>query len=287
MFKRIHTLFFLLLILPVAALADLTGVWRADDGGVYYLRQTGNHLSWYGEKSKTNPAWSNVFWAEIHGDSIDGRWVDVPKGHVMGRGILRLRITNNGNVLVVQHKTGDFGGSRWTRVGYNLAPTPAPSPMPQHPPTVINEDCVGFSTANAKVKHINGSWKIVDGSHWLFDFGGKKNEAIRSLQIIKRYSLNKSCFVGRPHPSFSYMKHNNQVPAGAMPGEDCIGFNTTHAEVQHINGSWKIVDGSHWLFDFGGKEGEARQALQIIKQQGCNNSCFVGRPQASFKYLRR
>ncbi len=284
MFKRIQMICLLLLTIPVVAWADLTGVWRSDDHGTYYLRQSGNHLSWYGEHSKNNPAWSNVYWAEINGDRIHGRWVDVPKGHVMGRGTLRLQIRHSGNVLVAEHKTGGFGGSRWTRVGYNPGPAPAPAPSP---PTSLNEDCINFNTANAQVRRINGSWKIVDGSHWMFDFGGKRNEALRSLQIIKHYRMNKSCFVGRPGPSFTYMMRGNHAPVGAMAGEDCISFNTANTQVRRINGSWKIVDGSHWMFDFAGKEGEARKSLLIIKRYGFNKSCFVGRPNASFSYLRR
>ncbi len=284
MFKRIQVICLLLLSIPAVAWADLTGVWRGDDHGTYYLRQSGNKLSWYGERSKNNPAWSNVYWAEINGDKIKGRWVDVPKGHVMGRGVLKLKIRHGGNVLVAEHKTGGFGGSRWTRVGYHPAPAPAPSPAP---PASLNEDCIGFSYANAQVRNVSGSWKIVDGSHWMFDFGPKEHEARRSLRVIKHYRLNKSCFVGRPGPSFTYMKRGNQAPVGAIPGEDCIGFSTANAKVERISGSWKIVDGSHWMFDFAGKEGEARKSLALIKRYGFNKSCFVGRPHASFKYLRR
>ncbi len=286
MFKRIQILCLLLLSVPAIAWADLTGVWRSDDHGTYYLRQSGNKLNWYGELSKNNPAWSNVYQGEIHGDTIQGKWVDVPKGHVMGRGALRLKIRHSGNVLVAEHKTGGFGGSRWTRVGYNPAPGPAPAPIPS-PPVSLNEDCIGFSAANAQVKHINGNWKIVDGSHWLFDFGGKKNEAIRALQVIKHYHLDQSCYVGRPGPSFTYMKRGNHAPLGATPGEDCVGFNTANTQVKRINGRWKIVDGNHMMFDFAGKEGEARKSLAVIKHYGFNKSCFVGRPDPSFSYLRR
>ncbi|NTV98325.1 MAG: hypothetical protein HGA70_04095, partial [Chlorobiaceae bacterium] len=51
--------------------------------------------------------------------------------------------------------------------------------------------------------------------------------------------------------------------------------------------SWKIVDGSHWVFDFGGKEAEARAAFAIIKKYGFTRSCYVGRPNPSFQYLRK
>ncbi len=47
------------------------------------------------------------------------------------------------------------------------------------------------------------------------------------------------------------------------------------------------MDGSHWMFSFGSKEDEARQALAIIKKYGFTRSCFVGRPNASFQYMRK
>jgi hypothetical protein len=223
---------------------------------------------------------------EILGNTIRGKWVDVPKGRVMGRGKLRLKIRHNGNVLIAEHKTGGFGGSRWTRVGYNPAPAPMPTPIPA-PPMSLNEDCIGFSAANARVRNVNGSWKIVDGSHWMFDFGPKAQEARKALRAIKHYRLNQSCFVGRPGPSFTYLKRGNQAPVGPMAGEDCVGFSTANAKVKNIVGRWKIVDGNHLMFDFANKQGEARKALAVIKRYGFNKSCFVGRPNPSFSYLRR
>ena len=151
----------------------------------------------------------------------------------------------------------------------------------------LREDCVSFNPDTAEVKQIGGRWKIVDGSHWLFDFGDKKSEAERSLNIIKHYHMNQSCFVGRPHPSFSYFLVSGSSPVGAFSGEDCVSFNPATIEVKNIGGRWKIVDGTHWLFDFGAKESEARQAFAIIKKYGFTSSCFVGRPQPSFKYLRK
>ena len=150
----------------------------------------------------------------------------------------------------------------------------------------IKEDCVSFNPRTAEVKQINGSWKIVDGSHWLFDFGNKSDEAKQALAIIKHYRMNQSCFVGRPDPSFQYMLVSGRAPQGSYPGEDCVSFNPRTAEVKQINGRWKIVDGSHWIFDFGNKRDEAELALLIIKKYGFTKSCFVGRPDASFTYLK-
>ena len=61
----------------------------------------------------------------------------------------------------------------------------------------VKEDCVSFDPRTAEVKQIDGRWKIVDGSHWLFDFGDKADEAKQALAIIKHYRMNQSCFVDR------------------------------------------------------------------------------------------
>ena len=283
MYEKIFSLCVLLLLTPSSALADLTGKWDANDGGAYYLRQIGNQLHWYGERFPTHTRWSNVFQGNINGNRIEGSWADVPKGHASGSGTLKLEIRENGNVLVALQKTGGFGGSRWTRVGYNSIPSTPPMPAP----AALNEDCVGFNPDSTEVRRINGRWKIVDGSHWLFDFSNKENEARKALQIIRHYRMNKSCFVSRPHPDFEYLTRDGNAPAGPMAGEDCIAFNPHTAQAGNINGRWKIVDGSHALFDFGNKEQDARKALSVIRHYGFNQSCFVGRPGASFRYLRK
>lgn len=288
--QRILVTLLLALITATAAVAaDLTGTWKGDDGGTYYLRQVGNQLFWYGERSTANPAWSNVFTGRVQGDRVRGEWADVPKGRTMNEGRLDLSIERRGNELVAERKTGGFGGSRWTREGapVAIAPIPRPGMRPRPVPMAPREDCVNFDPRNAQVSRVSGRWKIVDGSHWVFDFGGNEAEARRALRVIRHYRADQSCFVGRPDPSLSYLLAGGAAPAGPMPGEDCVGFNPGNIEVQQIGGRWKIVEGSHWIFDFQNKEAEARQALNIIRHHEFRNSCFVGRPNPSFSYLRR
>ncbi|HYM61909.1 MAG TPA: hypothetical protein VEZ11_13580, partial [Thermoanaerobaculia bacterium] len=104
---------------------------------------------------------------------------------------------------------------------------------------------------------------------------------------IKHYQANQSCFVCRPRPSFQYLLVNGNAPVGAVAGEDCLGFNINTIEVKLVGGRWKIVDGNHWMYDFGSNEAEARQAFAIIKKHGFTHSCYVGRPGPSLEYLRK
>jgi hypothetical protein len=96
------------------ALIDLTGVWNCDDGGIYYVRQLGTTVWWYGELDPNTPNWSNVMRGSISGNMINADWTDVPKGSVMQYGNLVLQIVSN-NQLVAISKTGGFAGSLWTR----------------------------------------------------------------------------------------------------------------------------------------------------------------------------
>jgi|SaaInlStandDraft_4_1057021.scaffolds.fasta_scaffold08810_3 hypothetical protein len=270
-----------LLMVPAIASANLTGQWKSNDGGTYYIQQNGQNVFWYGERKLNNPQWANVFKGTRHGQNITGPWSDVPKGKSRNKGVLKLRAKHDDNVIVALSKTGGFGGSKWTRVGWQ------PPQVPQVNDHRVREDCVTFNVHNLAVKKLNGRWKVVDGNHALFDFGRKRGEALKTKAILKRYNANRSCFVGRPDPSLAYVLKNGTAPSGRMQNEDCIGFSTRNVHVKKINQRWKLVDGDHWLFDFGAKRGEALKSKRIIQKHGFNKSCFVGRPNSSFEYMRK
>ncbi len=270
-------------VLVSAAWGDLSGRWSGNDGGTYYLRQTGSHVHWYGEAADAQPAWSNVFSGRIHGTRIKGNWTDVPKGRTRGAGDLELVLEKDGNELRVVSKTGGFAASRWTRIKADASAT---QPLKQLKPSG-DGDCVRFDPAALGVRQVKGRWKIVGGDHWLFDFGTDQAAARQSLNVIIHYRMDRVCFVGRPNPLFSYMLAKGGSPSGGMAGEDCVAFDPKRATVSNIQGSWKIVSGRRWLFDFGQGQTEARQALAVIRRFGFSQTCFVGRPDADFTYLRR
>lgn len=68
------------------------------------------------------------------------------------------------------------------------------------PVASIEEDCLRFTSQNVESKNVIGSWKIIDGSHWMFDFENNQQEAAQTFVIIKKYGFTHSCYVGRPNP---------------------------------------------------------------------------------------
>jgi uncharacterized protein YkwD len=150
-----------------------------------------------------------------------------------------------------------------------------------------SEDCIPFDPNRATVQRASGRWKIAVGNMWLLDFGNSRSEADQALSIIRHYRMDRQCFVGRPDPSLTYYLAAGAAPTGSMSGEDCTSFNPSTLEAKYVSGRWKIVEGDHWLLDFGNSSQEARQALSIIRSYGFDSLCFVGRPQPSFTYLKR
>jgi hypothetical protein len=98
----------------IAQSIDLSGRWQCNDRGVYYIRQIGNEIWWYGQSVDNGLTWSNVFHGYINGDEIVGTWADVPRGSVRSNGEMTLKIVSPRQIQAVQ-KTGGFGGSNWTR----------------------------------------------------------------------------------------------------------------------------------------------------------------------------
>jgi hypothetical protein len=271
------------LLLTGNAWGNLTGKWSCNDGGSYYLRQTGSSIVWYGESAADRPEWANVFSGRIYQGRITGSWADVPKGRSTGAGDLELVVEKSGTALRVVKKSGGFVGTRWTRSAANTIGRRTVSPLRPSG----DQDCVRFNPATAALKLVDGRWKIVDGGQWLFDFASDRSAAGRALRLIQHYRMDRVCFIGRPEPAFTYMLAKGGIPSGGIPGDDCVAFDPDRIRVSNVQNRWKIVDGRRWLFDFGKGEADARQALAAIRRHGFSHTCYVGRPDPGFTYLRR
>jgi len=149
------------------------------------------------------------------------------------------------------------------------------------------EDCISINPKGSLrvIKNSKGTYSVVQGSHYIFS-APNTIEANKIIQLIRRYGFTSSCFVGRPNPNFSYQLVNGKASrVQPASGEDIIRFNPAKIEVKNVGGRWKIVEGSHWMFDFDKNKKEAEKALCIIKKYGFNAIGYVGRPKASLQYL--
>ncbi len=97
---------------------NLSGVWTANDGGVYYIQQNNNRVWWAGGSSfSPGTTFTNVFDGNRDGDNIKGLWADVPIGNARSSGELSLQCNQdaNNNVLTKTFASGGFGGSIWEK----------------------------------------------------------------------------------------------------------------------------------------------------------------------------
>ena len=111
------------------------------------------------------------------------------------------------------------------------------------------------------------------------------------MDVINHYKLASMCFVGRPRcgdvePMMYWLNDSGGAPTGSMPDEDCIPFDRDHIQVVQVGDHWKIVEGTHWLMDFGPGQGNAVAALHFIRMYRFDSMCFLGRPGPSMTYFK-
>ena len=97
-------------IATTPALTNLTGTWRADNGGTYVIRQNGSNISWTGRGGN----WRNTFNGTISGNRITGYWQDTASSQTQNAGQLVLRIDNNNRLSLIS-RTGAGSSHVWTR----------------------------------------------------------------------------------------------------------------------------------------------------------------------------
>lgn len=279
----------------LAALSDFSGNWRnvnANTSGItrLHIRISGTNViihTW----GKCHP--QDCDWGAVRGYAYaasvsrplpaNARAVSAVFKTNFSESILLLRPEQSNRLRadVYTRFTDNSGRSNYTRTEHFTRREGASNGG------MSGEDCIAFDYRRARIQHINNRWKITVGRMWLKDFGSNRGKARQALRILRHYRMNKQCFVGRPNPSMEYYLTNDHGPVGSLPGEDCVRFNPARIQVSRINSRWKIVEGSHWIMDFGSKQGEARQALRILRHYRFTYSCFVGRPHPSMTYFRR
>jgi hypothetical protein len=116
---------------------DLTGAWSGDDTGVYYIRQVGDCVWWFGTEIEDiepgltgQPGFANVASGRMVGTKIDVEWADLPMGHILGGGGLTLVYDEENDQLRITQQRGDwqpFGATTLTRIDPDASRDASPS----------------------------------------------------------------------------------------------------------------------------------------------------------------
>lgn len=132
---------------------DLTGFYKANDNGYYYLRQVGDIVYWFGEHP--NGGWANVFKGKLTGNTLKGQFYDVPKAGAKGYGSLNLSVSADGKSLQKIGGSG-FGGSVWNK-------TALPNGLPKVRPAAYS---------GSTKSDLNGAWSCNDkGTYYIRQIG--------------------------------------------------------------------------------------------------------------------
>jgi hypothetical protein len=115
-------LVFLAILLSSTAMAlDLTGNWKATvdtetmPGPDFYIRQIGESVWMYGEDISADPTWTSIANGTVVGNTAELIWADIPKGEATLSGTLKLNVTSD-NELKVVNQTGGWGGEDWEKI---------------------------------------------------------------------------------------------------------------------------------------------------------------------------
>jgi hypothetical protein len=116
----------------------LTGAWSGDEGGVYYIRQVGDCVWWFGtELDAFEPGatgqlgFANVAAGRIDGAFITVEWADLPLGNVVGGGGLTLVYDEEDDEIAKLRQRGTwvpFGATTFTRIQPRASTSTEPSP---------------------------------------------------------------------------------------------------------------------------------------------------------------
>ena len=149
------------------------------------------------------------------------------------------------------------------------------------------QDCISFNPGEVTVRQEGNMWKVGDGVRTLFAFDLDKVEAKNALAIIRHYKITRSCFVGRPRPSFHYMLAGDSSPQGPFKGESCRPFDPASTSVRQVKQGWTLSDGDRSLIDFGERKADADQALSIIRKYRFTHFCTMAAGKVDYVYMRK
>jgi hypothetical protein len=174
----------------------------------------------------------------------------------------------------------------------HLAPAPAETvlpaetpPAPAPAPAGQAENLITFDPAQTELRWVGGNWQLVSAGILVKDFGAHRAEAWEALRVIRSLHLTQQGTVGSPRPVMEYWLSDGQAPRSLGFGLRLLPINQASLGVERIQGQWCLHDASRILFNFGGQQSQAEQALDIVRRYGFSKIGYVGWPAPLMIYF--
>lgn len=171
---------------------------------------------------------------------------------------------------------------------------------------LVEDNCIVIGSLTIE-KNTNDVWELKNNDEHLYYYPNFE-EAKNTKAILDHYQTTQVCICGdgsytnsdgeeiRINNIMQYQLTedytgigNNEMNSYQNPVEDCLPFNPEKLVARKsLDGEWYLIERpGHSMFAFGNDEDACKKALSVIKKYEFNQSCFVGRANASFNYLKR
>jgi hypothetical protein len=172
---------------------------------------------------------------------------------------------------------------------------------------IVEDNCISISNIMV-VKNMDSIWELINEEEEHLFFFPNFKEALKTKIVLEHYQTKFICKCGEGYYTNSIGKENTNAlimqyqlssdnsgignkekNSYNNSSEDCLPFDPEKLVAKKsLDGYWYLIEKpGHSMFGFGKNEEECVKALSVIKKYGFNQSCFIGRANPSFSYLKR
>jgi hypothetical protein len=176
----------------VSAQVNLNGEWRSDSGGIYDIRQRGDHVIW--EAHAPDYRWTHRFEGNIRGDLLRGFFADHPPGQYHNGGPLEFQIS--GNTLYRVNRTRAFTDTQLNYIGA----VPQSAYAQNQPRQDAQADAPAAEAASPEAVRALDAFVTADSKSWVrnrYDYGSIYDASVEQrsadnsqVTFFARYTYN-------------------------------------------------------------------------------------------------
>ena len=205
----------------------LADVYRANDGGAYFVHTIDKQVYIFGEHPGLG--YAVVIEGTIDGQMIHGSYWDVPKGTRANRGSVKLQIQNSGQRLVVHHSTGGFTITHLEPYAIQNHQLPRANRTP------------GFYTT--KADDLDGAWRTGSQHLYIREVDGKVIGWLESQFASGDKPVTASIMIGDRTQSNQVLFKQVSVPKGQGHGSRQTSFIVQDAfHIRQLGGAVFVKD---------------------------------------------